>query len=217
MHASGAASAVAMSEEAPAHTPEDQVRAHTYALLGALMSSPPSQDLLDTLATLELPLENPLEDSGGSEPAFAAAWRQLKIAAGRATAGSVRDEYQNLFVGLGRGEVMPYGSWYMTGFVMDKPLALLRADLAALGIERQSDVKEPEDHVAALCETMAMLVTDHQGQHDQRRFFDSHLAPWVNSFFRDLQGAKSAAFYKAVAQFGDQFAEFESRYLSMTV
>ena len=79
-------------------------------------------------------------------------------------------EYQDLFIGVGRGEVVPYGSWYMTGFLMDKPLALLRADLAALGFERQENVKEPEDHAAALCETMAMLINEGQDLDAQRTF-----------------------------------------------
>jgi TorA maturation chaperone TorD len=100
---------------------------------------------------------------------------------------------------------------------MDKPLALLRADLLRLGFERQDDVKEPEDHAAALCETMAMLLAEGHDQNTQREFFQIHMEPWMKAFFRDLAEAKSAAFYRAVGQFGEQFVEFEAGYLTMTV
>ncbi|MDX1529573.1 MAG: molecular chaperone TorD family protein, partial [Gammaproteobacteria bacterium] len=128
------------------------------------------------------------------------------------------DEYHDLFIGIGRGEVIPYGSWYLTGFLMDRPLAVLRGDLAELGFERQQDVKEPEDHIAALCEIMAMLITNEE--HDiavQRRFFQAHIEPWGRTFFQDLQKAKTARFYRAVGQFGEQFVDFEQKYLSLLV
>jgi TorA maturation chaperone TorD len=129
----------------------------------------------------------------------------------------VAQEYQDLFIGVGRGEVVPYGSWYMTGFLMDKPLALLRTDLQALGFERQPQVKEPEDHAGALCETMAMLIAEGRTLDVQRRFFHGHMGPWMKPFFRDLGDARAAAFYRAVSQFGGQFIEFEEGYLTMLV
>lgn len=208
MQAESAALA-AMSEVRVERVSDDRVRAHTYGLLGGLLVAPPDAAMLETLACLELPSE--------SEAVFADAWRVLKLAAERANPGDVDDEYQALFIGIGRGEVVPYGSWYMTGFLMDRPLALLRADLSRLGFERQRDVKEPEDHAAALCETMAMLAASDSELDRQRQFFRRHMEPWLKSFFSDLGAAKSAAFYRAVAQFGEQFVDFESRYLTMTV
>lgn len=204
-----AAAAVEMSAQDRVQAPEDQVRAHTYGLFGALLAAAPSADLLAVLAEV-----NP---AAGAEGDFAGAWRQLAIAAAHADSASVAREYQDLFIGVGRGEVVPYGSWYMTGFLMDRPLALLRADLERLGFERQDEVKEPEDHAAALCETMAMLLAEECQQDVQRHFFAAHMEPWMKSFFRDLSTAKSAAFYRAVGQFGEQFVEFESGYLAMTV
>ena len=130
---------------------------------------------------------------------------------------ALAQEYQDLFIGLGRGEVVPYGSWYMTGFLMDRPLAVLRGELEALGFERQEGVAEPEDHAAALCETMAMLVSEGHPIEVQQRFFQNHMGPWMGRFFRDLNEARSAAFYRAVGQFGEQFMEFESGYLTMPV
>ena len=112
----------------------------------------------------------------------------------------------------------PYCSWYLTGFVMDKPLAVLRADLAALGFERRDDVKEPEDHAAALLETMALLAASAEhGVDVQRRFFDRHVATWMGTFFADLQSAESARFYRAVGRFGDRFMKFETQYLSIVI
>ena len=198
---------VMTEEEQGAAAGEDQVRAHTYSLLGALLTGAPSPDLLQMLAAVDA-------DAGAGED-FAAAWRELSLAAGRAE--GVDAEYQDLFIGLGRGEVVPYGSWYMTGFLMDKPLALLRGDLAALGFERQDDVKEPEDHAGALCETMALLVNDAHPVAGQREFYQAHMEPWMATFFRDLRAAPSASFYRAVGQFGEQFIKFESGYLSMLV
>ncbi|HEY5645072.1 MAG TPA: molecular chaperone TorD family protein, partial [Pseudomonadales bacterium] len=122
------------------------------------------------------------------------------------------------FVGIGRGELVPYGSWYMTGFLMDQPLAILRRDLAELGFERQEDIKEPEDHVAALLETMGLMIGEGDTSLDvQRRFFQSHMGPWMKTFFLDLQKANAARFYRAVGQFGEQFIEFERKYLTMLV
>ena len=193
----------------PTYPSDDHaVRANTYGLLGALLARPPDQAMFDLLANMEIPTDDGL---GG-------AWRALGTAARCADVEVVDDEYHDLFIGVGRGELIPYGSWYRTGFVMDKPLAVLRADLAALGFERQDDVKEPEDHAAALLETMALIVVSPENGVDvQRRFFDRHVSTWMRTFFADLQTADSARFYRAVGQFGDQFMKFEMQYLSMVV
>ena len=186
----------------------DAVRANTYGLLGALLANPPRQEMFDLLAGIDPP----------SADGLGTAWRELKDAAERADVEAVDDEYHDLFVGVGRGELIPYGSWYRTGFVMDKPLATLRSDLAALGYERCDEVKEPEDHAAALLETMALIVASPEHGIDvQRRFFDRHVATWMRTFFADLQTAGSARFYRAVGQFGDRFMAFEMQYLSIVV
>ena len=201
----------AMDDEAvvPASvTRDDSVRANAYGLLGALLAAPPSRELFDLLSGIDPP----------SDDGLGAAWRGLRRAAENADAEAVDDEYHDLFLGVGRGELIPYGSWYQTGFVMDKPLAVLRSDLAALGFERQDDVREPEDHAAALLETMALVAASPEHGIDvQRRFFDRHVATWMPTFFADLQTADSARFYRAVGQFGEQFMKFETQYLSIVV
>jgi len=198
--------------EANVALPEGEaVRANAYSLLGALLAAPPGEEILALLRQIE-------PESGSDQRDMASAWACLRLAAERAKVASLEDEYHDLFIGIGRGELVPYASWYMTGFLMDRPLAVLRGDLAELGVERNEDVKEPEDHIAALCETMAMLTTNEE--YDiaiQRRFFQAHLEPWATTFFVDLQKAGSARFYKAVGQFGEQFVNFEQKYLTMLV
>lgn len=186
----------------------DSLRAHLYGLFAGLLAGPPSQELLSMLAGIDEPTEDIDE--------MATAWRMLKLAAQRSNVEAVDDEFHALFIGVGRGELVPFGSWYLTGFLMDRPLAVLRADLAALGIERTAQTHEPEDHAAALCETMALLITsDDLDVDDERRFFKQHLEPWMGVFFADLQTANAACFYRAAGRLGQAFMKFEARYLAM--
>ena len=189
-------------------TEENRVRSGAYALLAALLAAPPKRELLERVAAI---------DASGSErdSRFGPAWRSLREAALAATPGELDDEYHALFIGLGRGELMPYASWYITGFMMDRPLAVLRRDLAQLGFQRSDRVSETEDHACALLEVMAMLITEAQGLGSQRLFFSRHIEPWMGGFFRDLSDAKSASFYRAVGDFGVRFMDFEHEYLAM--
>ena len=184
---------------------EDHVRGNLYALLGNLLAGPPESGLLETLRQIT--------PASGDDSELAAAWQMLALAASRSEPSELVDEYQQLFIGLGRGEVVPYASWYLTGFLMELPLALLRGDLRALGIERQQGVCEPEDHAAALCDTMALLITAEQPAtlEQQQHFFARHMEPWMARFFRDLQQASSARLYRAVGYLGERFMDIESQ------
>ena len=188
--------------------PDGRLRADTYRVLGSLLAAAPDDD------TLALFAKAPVSDE---DDLLAVAWRLLATSAARTTGRQVADEFQSLFIGIGRGELMPYASWYLTGFLMEKPLAKLRSDLAALGFERHDDVTEPEDHAAALCETMALLAEDGELEslQTQAEFFAAHIGPWMARFFRDMQEAVSARFYRAVGQLGEQFIETDQRYLEM--
>jgi len=190
---------------------EDRVRGNVYALLGNLLAGPPDENLLQVLRGVA--------PEPGDESLFAASWQLLAVSAARANVGELREEYDALFIGLGRGEVVPYASWYLTGFLMEQPLAQLRGDLHALRIERQPGVCEPEDHAAALCDTMALLITGDTpvSLDEQQRFYARHLEPWLPKFFRDLQQAPSARFYRAVGQLGEQFIGVESQAFRVTI
>ena len=198
-------SAAAQDEHA---SRDHRVRSHTYALLAALLAAPPERPLIDRVAGIGT-------DESDPDSLFGDAWRVLREAAVAATPQALDDEYHALFIGLGRGELVPYGSWYITGFMMDRPLAALRADLAGLGFERSERVSETEDHACALLEVMAMLAAEGEELASQRRFFARHLEPWMQRFFRDLRDARSASFYRAVGELGRRFMKFEGEYLSM--
>ena len=153
-----------------------------YQLLAALLRSIPDQSLLDHVTTLA--------EVDSESDALGRALAELGQAAKRGSINAVNDEYHALFIGLGRGELVPFASWYLTGFLMEKPLGNLRDDLVSLGFERQTDIREPEDHIAALCEVMAMLISegceaesDKNSDDVQRHFFQTHMEPWVTRFF----------------------------------
>jgi TorA maturation chaperone TorD len=190
--------------------PEEQARrAGIYSVLAALLRDAPDAGVLQFVADLEA-------DAGDDGNALLVALNMLSLAARHSAPAALRDEYHALFIGLGRGELVPYGSWYQTGFLMEKPLGLLRADLARLGYERDATVREPEDHIAALLEVMALLIQDGVAIERQQRFFDSHVGNWAGNFFDDLAQAESAVFYRSVARFGAAFLRLETRYLSLS-
>lgn len=189
--------------------PEDVSRASVYTLLGALLRDVPDAALLKHLRSLT---------PAGGRDGFALAQENLRLAAGRLGLDELDDEYHQLFIGIGRGELVPYGSWYLTGFLMERPLGVLRDDLKALGFERSPGVYEPEDHVAALCEVMSALARDTELPADlnlmrQRAFYRTHMADWIERFWHDLERAESALFYRAVARLGSAFSALETRYL----
>jgi TorA maturation chaperone TorD len=187
----------------PADTvdPIDAARGQEYALLATLLSAPPSKRLLDQLAAL-----------GGDATPLGRAHAALTDAAARAVLREVEREYFDLFVGLGRGELLPYASYYLTGFLNERPLSRLRADLTKLGIERIANNSEPEDHAAILCEIMSGLADGclDASPEAQRAFFDKHVSPWMGRLFADMESAGNARFYRAVGALGRTFIEIET-------
>ncbi|MXQ06337.1 molecular chaperone TorD [Alphaproteobacteria bacterium GH1-50] len=181
---------------------EDLLRADLYAMLARLLAGPPDTATLESASKLG----GDGSDLGQGVAALA------KVAASAAPSG-VEREYNTLFIGLGRGELLPYASYYLTGFLNEKPLARLRGHMAQLGIERNPDVKEPEDHIATLCEMMAGLIRGAYGDplslDDQHAFFNTHLATWAGHFFTDLEAAENSVFYAPVGKIGRAFMEIE--------
>src|SRR5262245_6993407 len=167
----------------------DGARAQEYALLASLLSRSPDAELMGRLARLR----------GDASP-LGLAHAALGEAAARADVERVGREFFDLFVGLGRGELLPYASYYLTGFLYERPLARLLGDLRLLGIEQTEGQSEPEDHAAILCEIMAGLAgaSITAPAEAQREIFEKHLAPWIGRFFVDLEHAKAADFYAYV-------------------
>jgi len=182
-------------------------RAAFYSLLAALLRNAPDADVLAYCLSL---------DTTDQKSELGAAVNTLVLAAKHSEPQRLKEEFHELFIGLGRGELVPYGSWYQTGFLMERPLGQLRADLAKLGFERSDDVHEPEDHIAALMEVMAMLIYEGAPQEQQRLFFETHISSWAKDFMKDLSLAETATFYRSVARLGSAFVAIESQYLSLT-
>jgi len=181
---------------------EDALRADLYDFLGVLLAGPPNDDVLSHARGLT-----------GDETDLGQAISALsRLANSTRTAGAAR-EYNALFIGLGRGELLPYASYYMTGFLNEKPLAQLRGDMRRLGIERAENVFEPEDNIASLCEMMAGMVRGRFGGAidlaTQKDFFNKHIGPWAGHFFTDLEGAKNSVLYAPVGTIGRVFMEIE--------
>jgi TorA maturation chaperone TorD len=178
----------------------DQARAREYSLLSVLLLNSPDAQLLARLANLR-----------GDTNSLGGAHEAMAQAAVRVDADQVSREYFNLFVGVGRGELLPYASFYLTGSLHAPPLARLRETLRAVGIERADWLKEPEDHAGVLCEIMAALATGEISAPTgtDREIFQTHLAPWIGRFFEDLEHAKSAEFYARVGTLGRVFMAIE--------
>jgi TorA maturation chaperone TorD len=188
---------------------EDQVRADYYALLSHLLNAAPDDRLLQAIVIAAEPQS---QSQPGS--ALGAAWRSLAVAAAVVDHEAVEEEFDRLFGGVGRPEVMLFGSYYLAGFMHEKPLAQLRADLAALGLGRGEGVSATEDHLAALCEVMRFLIlgdlnTKPASVPEQKRFFSTHIEPWVRQCCASIQGSDKANFYKRVAAFADAFFAIE--------
>lgn len=187
---------------------EDLVRARLYRFLARLLARPAGPSDLERAAGLD-----------GDESDLGCRFGALAAVARRVRPEAVSHEYHDLFIGLGRGELVPYASYYLTGFLNEKPLARLRAEMADLGIERDPSVSEPEDHIAALMDMMAGLILGDFGDPadvgTQRDFFRSHISTWAGHFFRDLEQAESSVFYAAVAGIGRAFLEIEETAFAM--
>jgi TorA maturation chaperone TorD len=179
----------------------DAARAQEYTLLSVLLTRAPDQALLDRLATLR----------GDASP-LGLAHAGLAEAASGADAARVEREYFDLFIGLGRGELLPYASYYLTGFLHERPLARLRECLGRLAIERAAGQAEPEDHAAILCEIMAGLAGKRFAAPDgaEHELFEQHLAPWIGRFFADLEQAEAADFYRRIGTLGRVFIDIET-------
>lgn len=190
--------------------PEDQARADFYALLARLYAAAPDAGLLAALAAYD-PLIAGAQSAAGR--ALAEAWRKLIAASAAMDAEAAADEYQTLFIGVGKSEISAHASAYARA-AGSSPLLEIRAALAKLGLARQSGVNIYEDHLAAVCETMRALITGAgEGQPfalaHQRQFFESHLVPWVFDCCSAIQNSPLANYYRRVSEFTQLFMAIE--------
>ena len=187
---------------------EDYLRAQLYEFLATLLRVEPTDAVLKQVSKLS-----------GDDTPMGQASATLAHLAKQIDGTAVRAEYVDLFIGVCRGELLPYCSYYLTGFLNEKPLAKLREDMAAIGIARADGVKEPEDHIASLCDMMAGLIRGQFSRSftlaEQASFFKKHLAPWAGLFFNDLESAKNAVFYAPVGSIGKAFMDIESKSFDM--
>lgn len=186
----------------------DRLRAGTWTMLGRLLIGEPSADMLRRLCEIEPP--------SAEADLLAQAWAGLREAARKADPAALQIEFQDVFVGLGGGEVTPYASWYLTGTLMDRPLVQLREDLDQLGFAADEHCREPEDHAAAVCEIMALVIHDEDVDFDwQKDLFRRHVASWMERFLKDVAAAPSANFYRAVAALGQALLNEERKFYEM--
>lgn len=187
---------------------EELARQALYVFLTRALAGPLTADTVRSLAPFA---------SAGSD--FGQAAQTLQECLETSDDAKLEREYHDLFIGVGRGELLPYASYYLTGFLNEKPLAELRSDMARLGFTRPQDVKEPEDHIASLCDIMSHLIEGTAlGEfdiYDQDLFFSTHLKPWAEKFFADLESAKTADTYRIVGRIGHLFMTVEEQGFGM--
>lgn len=195
--------------ETPQIAEEDRLRADLYNFLGLILAGPPDEFLLAQCAGLS-------GDQSDLGQAISTLARVAKVSKPK----RVESEFNALFIGLGRGELLPYASYYLTGFLNEKPLAVLRNDMATRGITRAANVYEPEDNIASLMEMMGGMIVGRFGAPatlaDQKAFFNKHIGPWAAHFFTDLEGAKNSVLYASVGSVGRVFMDIEKEGFRMT-
>lgn len=193
---------------------EETARAEVYGLLAALYYAPPSAELLAQLrvAVTEAPA------AGGflEEP-----WRQFVGTVRELSDEQVAAEYDALFGGVGKPEVYLFGSYYLSGFLNEKPLAALRGDLAALGLARDETMPETEDHFACVCEVMRYLIAGDDVEvanlTQQQKFFSAHVQPWASQMCEAVIAHPKARFYAALAGFTAAFVSVEAQGFDLLV
>lgn len=180
--------------------PVDAARAQLYLLFAHLLLRVPEERVLIDLRRIE-----------GDDTALGEALNALAKAADVTRADEIAREHFSLFVGVGRGELLPFASYYLTGFLYERPLVRARADMRRLGIERGEEHSEPEDHIGFMMEIMAGLITKRISaeRSEERAFFEKHLKPWAERFFADLEKAEAAVFYRKLARVGQIFMAIE--------
>jgi TorA maturation chaperone TorD len=183
--------------------PEEQARAFWYGLISRLFYAPPDRLLLDQLSSA------PGSEAEDEEGGFLQSWRALQRACGVSDPEALREEFDTLFVSVGKAPVTPYTSSYAAPHAPDRHLLELRRRLQALGLARRERVFEVEDHVSALCDTMRWLIEQERPLEEQRAFFGDFIDPGVLLFCDAINRSPLAAFYRTAADFTRAFVLVE--------
>lgn len=192
----------------PMLPPEELARANFYGLLARLFYAPPDAPLLEAIAGAD---EIEAEDGG-----IGRAWQDLARAAAHADAEAVRDEYETAFVGTGKAPVTLYTGAYSVRYSNEAPLVELRGELAALGLARREEASEPEDHIAALCDTMRHLIAVQKRDLEaQSRFFRRWIGPIAEPLCNAINNDANTDFYKHVGHFAKAFFQLEQSAFEM--
>lgn len=192
--------------------PEDASRAEFYALLARLFADGPDAAMLAAIARARR--------IDAESSTLAAAWNRLIDASSAMDPGAAVQEYTDLFIGVGKSEVNLHASFWLSGFMMEKPLADLRGSLAELGIARRDEVSMLEDHLSALCETMRLLIAGHADHRPasiatQCVFFGRYIGPWVFECCAAIENCAIANYYVRVAEFAREFMAVDRDALAM--
>ena len=197
-----------MSQPLEFVAPEEQARANFYGLLARLFYAPPDASLLKALAMAD--------ELDAEDETVAARWRDLMAAAAATEAEAVRAEYDEAFISTGKAPITLYACADSLRYSSETPLAALRADLTALGFARREQAGEPEDHIAALCDTMRHLIGDPQRPlGEQQRFFARWIKPNYEALCAAIEASERISFYRHVARMAKAFFSVEQAAFEM--
>lgn len=191
---------------------EELARAELYGLLARLWLAPPDAALREQFAVAVTQAPEP----GGL---LEGAWQALVGALREASLDEAAAEHETLFHGVGKPEIFLYGSYHLTGFLNEQPLAALRADLQRLGLTRDASRGETEDHIAYLFEVMRYLIAGDDvavcNLEQQRRFFRAHVQTWVERLCDAVEAHPRARVWRGVAGLTRAFVQVEAQGFDM--
>lgn len=191
-----------------------------YDLFVSLLWKEPGGELLAGLAER---IGERIKGGRNLHPLLGEGWEEIERFLNGTTpeglAETVADEYTRLFIGPGEPEVNPYESYYLTGRLLNRPLAVIRNFLKEIGMEKREGYSESEDFIAFELEIMRGLIQRQRAAAEpngeirwlnvQADFLKQHLLVWGPGAARDLASASGAVFYRGVAQLLQGFLVLE--------
>jgi TorA maturation chaperone TorD len=190
--------------------PEDRARANLYGVISRLYYAAPDSNFIAEIAR-----GGEGGQAGAEAGGLVGAWRGVQEACRSAFPPVLRQEFDSLFIGVGKSEVSPYLSGYAEPLGPERYLVRLRDQLGSWGLGRRQSVFEVEDHISGIGDVMRWLIENGHALGEQRQFFESFAYPGVLPFCVALQNAPSSNFYKRVAALTWSFFEVEKTAFEM--